>query len=218
MDQNELDYLPNTSLRLFQSDDMFKFNTDTMLLGNFITMKLGLRILDIGCNNGALLLYCSQFKPSQLIGVDIVEQACELAKQNLILNNIENWSIVNCDVKDLMQDQFDVIVSNPPFDDQKASLTRNSDYHNLARFTDELSLDKLIDQVRIRLKDNGHFFMIHRATRINDIIFLLRKNKMSVDKMEFVYHRRETFAQKVLISVVKRANSDCKVYHRNIGD
>lgn len=218
MDQNELDYLPNTSLRLFQSDDMFKFNTDTMLLGNFITMKSGLRVLDIGCNNGALLLYCSQFKPSILVGVDIVAQACELAKQNLKLNNIENWSIVNCDVEDLVQDQFDIIVSNPPFDDQKASLIRNSTYHNFARFTHELSLEKLVEQVRVRLKDNGHFFMIHRATRINDIIFLLRKNKMSVDRMEFVYHRRNSFAQKVLISVVKRANSDCKVYHRNIGD
>lgn len=218
MNQNGLDYLPNTSLHLLQSDDMFKLNTDTMLLGSFITMKSALRVLDIGCNNGALLLYCSQFKPSLLVGVDIVEQACELAKQNLKLNNIENWSIINSDVEELKQDQFDVIVSNPPFDDQNASLIRSSNYHNLARFTDELSLDKLIDQVRIRLKDNGHFFMIHRATRINDIIFLLRKNKMSVDRMEFVYHRRDTFAQKVLISAVKRVNSDCKVYHRNIGD
>ena len=218
MNQNGLDYLPNTSLHLLQSDDMFKLNTDTMLLGNFISMKSDLRVLDIGCNNGALLLYCSQFKPSLLVGVDIVEQACELAKQNLELNNIENWTIINSDVEELKQDQFDVIVSNPAFDDQNASLVRNSTYHNLARFTDELSLDKLIDQVRIRLKDNGHFFMIHRATRINDIIFLLRKNKMSVDRMEFIYHRRATFAQKVLISAVKRVNSDCKVYHRNIGD
>ena len=49
------DYLPDTNIYLKQRKDMFRVNTDTHLLGNFMLVKKNESVLDIGTNNGALL-------------------------------------------------------------------------------------------------------------------------------------------------------------------
>ena len=74
------DYLPNTHIYLQQKEDMFRINTDTHLLGNFMKINKQDRVLDIGCNNGALLLYASQYT-NKLVGIDILPEAIELAKK-----------------------------------------------------------------------------------------------------------------------------------------
>mgnify|MGYP000019521426 FL=1 len=50
---------------------MFRMNSDTALLANFMKIKRNDRVLDIGTNNGALLAVANSFAPSCLIGIDI---------------------------------------------------------------------------------------------------------------------------------------------------
>ena len=42
------DYLPGTQIYLHQRKDMFRMNTDTALLGNFMKVKEDESVLDIG--------------------------------------------------------------------------------------------------------------------------------------------------------------------------
>ena len=52
-----LDYLPNhPEIKLYQDDKMIRINTDTQCLGEFIKVYKEDTVLDIGTNNGALLL------------------------------------------------------------------------------------------------------------------------------------------------------------------
>ena len=67
------DYLPDTNIYLKQRKDMFRVNTDTHLLGNFMLVKKNESVLDIGTNNGALLLYASRYT-DDLSGVDILKE------------------------------------------------------------------------------------------------------------------------------------------------
>ena len=61
-----LDYLPNhEEIKIYQDDEMFCINTDTMVLGEFLDIKKKDIVLDIGTNTGALLLYASKFKPKK---------------------------------------------------------------------------------------------------------------------------------------------------------
>ena len=57
LSQCHLDYLPNTDIYYYQHPDMFHTNTDTALLGEFADIRKKDVVLDIGTNNGALLLY-----------------------------------------------------------------------------------------------------------------------------------------------------------------
>ena len=50
------DYLHGTDIYLHQRKDMFRINTDTALLAQFMDIRKDEIVLDIGTNNGALLL------------------------------------------------------------------------------------------------------------------------------------------------------------------
>ena len=62
------DYLAGSSLYLFQKRGMFRNNTDTAMLGQFMEIRKGETVLDIGTNNGALLLYASLQGAGSCIG------------------------------------------------------------------------------------------------------------------------------------------------------
>ena len=56
MEDYTYDYINGTDIYLYQHKKMFRINTDTALLAQFMKVKKGERVLDIGTNNGALLL------------------------------------------------------------------------------------------------------------------------------------------------------------------
>ena len=54
------DFLPNSDIKLKQRSDMFRINTDTTFLSRFMQVRKHDRILDVGTNNGALILSAAQ--------------------------------------------------------------------------------------------------------------------------------------------------------------
>ena len=109
------DYLPGTQIYLYQHKKMFRTNTDTALLGHFMKVRKKDTVLDIGTNNGALLLYANIHEPKQLIGVDIQHDACELARYNMEYHSIHNVTIVEGDVLTMDLPRVSCVVCNPPY-------------------------------------------------------------------------------------------------------
>ena len=166
------DYLPGTQIYLHQRKDMFRMNTDTALLGNFMKVKEDESVLDIGTNNGALLLYASQYTKGKLIGIDIQQEACELATQNLKDQNIENFEVICSDIADVQVEPVDVIVCNPPYFrvNNNQQLNEN-EYKRIARHECYLTMDVLCHSVNRLLKEKGRFYLVHRSDRIVDFCF-----------------------------------------------
>ncbi len=77
-----LDYFIHEDLKLYQDSEHFRFNTDTKLLAKFVRLKKQERILDIGTNNGALLVYFDQFNIKELVGVEVLEETSKVAQKN----------------------------------------------------------------------------------------------------------------------------------------
>lgn len=207
-----LDYLPNTDIYLYQRKDMFRFNTDTHLLGNFLYIKAGESVLDIGTNNGALLLYASKKTSGKLIGIDIQEEACAVAQKNMEYHQLKNYEILCNDIKLVTLPQVDVIVCNPPyFNDLSIEQMNKNEYLKIARHEQYLSLQDLIQQVDYLLKDKGRFYLIHRASRIVDIIRELNQHQLEIKTMQFIYDENNDEAHGVLIETVKNGGVHCKV-------
>ena len=58
MDNIRYDYLHyHPDYKVAQHKDMYHFNSDTCLLGEFININKNDNVLDVGTNNGALLVY-----------------------------------------------------------------------------------------------------------------------------------------------------------------
>lgn len=85
LDEKELrlDYFLDPSFFVFQHGQHFCFNADSAALAQFIHIRPGQCVLEIGTNNGAILAYLARYAPSFLCGVEILEQPAKLAALNM---------------------------------------------------------------------------------------------------------------------------------------
>lgn len=211
------DYLPGTNIYLHQRKDMFRMNTDTALLGHFMKIKEDEVVLDIGCNNGALLLYASMVSKGKLIGVEIQQEAADLAIANLKAQGIENFEIICDDIKNVSIDPVDVIVCNPPYfrvvNDQQQN---ENEYKKIARHECYLTLDVLCQRVSELLKEKGRFYLVHRSDRIVDICCEMRKNDLEIKTMQMIRDCEKENVHGILIEAVKLGKSHCTVLQEKI--
>lgn len=210
--EESLDYLPNRpDIKLYQDHSMICINTDTMVLGEFLEVYRYDTVLDIGTNNGSLLLYANRWNPKKLIGVDINSRALELAKKNFELNDITNYELINCDAKVLRIDPVDVVVCNPPYFKQTLDSKNSNQDIALAKHDDSLPLDALIKSIVSNLKDNGKLFFVYQSSRIQEVIDAFTKYHLNIKIMQFVYNVNKENSNIVLLKAVKGGKSGMEV-------
>lgn len=202
-----LDYLPNhEEIKIYQDDEMFCINTDTMVLGEFLDIKKKDIVLDIGTNTGALLLYASKFKPKKLIGIDINEKALELAKENMKLNNITNVELIHADGNTFRNnEEVDVVIFNPPYFKTPSSDKGSNKYLALSKHEDNFPLESMIQCVNRNLRNNGTLYFLFQTTRLNEVLKVLNEKKLVVKKMQFVYDENKENSTVVMLKAVKGA-------------
>lgn len=202
-----LDYLPNhEEIKIYQDDEMFCINTDTMVLGEFLDIKKKDIVLDIGTNTGALLLYASKFQPKKLVGIDINGRALELAKENMKLNNITNVELIHTDGNTFKyKEEVDVVIFNPPYFKTPSEDKGNNQYLALAKHEDNFSLESMIQCINRNLRNNGTLYFLFQASRLNEVLKVLSNKKLVVKKIQFVYDENKEYSTVVLIKAVKGA-------------
>lgn len=204
MENLSYDFLADSDIYVYQRKDMFRINTDTSLLAKFMTIKKGECVLDVGTNNGALLLAANRKQPSFMYGIDIQEEAIELARYNMQQQHIENVELICEDFKTASLPKVQVILCNPPyFKIHDGANLNESETLRKARHETYLELSQLCQKVSSLLDEKGRFYLVHRANRIAEIICELRKNRLEIRTLQFVYDEQKEEAITVLIEAVK---------------
>lgn len=207
-----LDYFIDEDLKLYQDPEHFRFNTDTKLLAQFVHLKKQERILDIGTNNGALLVYFDQFNVKELVGVEILEETSKVAQKNADTFIEHPVKIVNQPIQEYSDELFDVIVSNPPYFKVDANKQpEHLNFRHLGRMEENLTLEQLVFHANRLLKSYGRFYMVHRPNRLNEINQVLYKNNFSIRNLQFAYDHRDNKVKSVLIEAIKESNCDMSV-------
>ena len=207
-----LDFLPNhENIKLYQDSEMFRINSDTYALGEFIEVYKEDVVLDVGTNNGALLLYANMFHPKKLMGIDINKEGIELAKKNLELNNITNYELIVGDFLEYKQEEVDVIICNPPYFKSVQDKSNNK-YKALAKHDTTLPLDKLMVSIRRNLKNYGTLFFLYQTSRIDEVILEMEKNHLTIKEMKFVYDINKEYSNVFMIKAIKGLKRGVNVY------
>ena len=95
------------------SKDRFDYGT-RVLLNSVDIDKLSGNVLDLGCGFGVVGIILGTFnKCINIDMVDINERAIDLAKNNLVLNNIKANVFVS-DIYSNIDNKYDFIITNPP--------------------------------------------------------------------------------------------------------
>lgn len=200
-----LDYLPKTNIQLYQDDEMIRINTDTEVLGEFLEVYRNDIVLDMGTNQGALLLYASRFNPKKLIGLEINQRGCDLAKRNMELNNISNYEIINGDIITYTSTPVDVIICNPPYFKTDPHNKGDNKFLAIAKHEGDLTLDKLIASIKRNLKDNGTLYFLFMTPRLDEVLAELNKNNIIPKVLKFVYDTKKKTSNVFLVKAVKNA-------------
>ena len=198
-----LDFLPNyPEIKLYQDKEMICINTDTMVLGEFLEVYRYDTVLDIGTNNGSLLLYANRYSPKKLIGIDINKEALEIAKKNMEINHISNYELIHSDANTYVGEPVDVIVCNPPYFKKTKDSEKSSKNFVLAKHEDSLHLDNLIRTIKKNLKQEGKLFFVYQSSRLQELIEVFNKYKIKIKVMKFVYNINKKNSNVVLIKAI----------------
>ena len=205
------------NIKIIQDEDMFSFSLDSMLLANFIDTTGAKRIIDLGTGNGPIPLFLTLKTKASIIGVEIQEKVASLAKRSVELNHFENQiEIINDDLKEIYKkvgaNSFDIVSSNPPyFPYQCDSMINKNDYLTIARHEVKAKLSDIVEEAKKLLIDGGRFYMVHRVSRLTEVIRVLEDNKFGLKKIQMIYPKVNGEAMMFLVEARKNKPSDLKI-------
>lgn len=168
---------------LFHDRCAMKVGTDGVLLGAWSRGE-GNRILDIGCGCGLLALMMAQRYPkAEVTAVEIDESAVAQAIENVRNSPYANRvSICQADIRFFQSSfKYDTIVCNPPFYTQ--DILPPEQTRRLARNTDALSFEALIQSVSTLLLSDGTFHVVLPFSVMDEFRILCARYNLFVHKV-----------------------------------
>lgn len=210
------------NLKLIQSDKLFKYGTDAVLLSEFANVKKGGEILDFCTGSGIIPLLMSQrFPESSFEALEISEVTASMAKRTMELNSLSEKIKVTCgDVKNAREiykgRQFDLITCNPPYMDIGGGLINPDTDKAAARHEIFCTLEDIISVASVLVRPSGFFAMVHRPRRLTDIMSLMRKYSLEPKRLVLVADTPEREPDLVLIEGQKCGGKYLKTYMKFI--
>ncbi|HLF51904.1 peptide chain release factor N(5)-glutamine methyltransferase [Flavobacterium sp.] len=157
-----------------------------------------LKILDIGTGSGCIAISLAKNLPNaQVYAIDVSEQALATAEKNAKRNNV-NIIFIQKDIlttEDLEQ-QFDIIVSNPPYvrNLEKEEIKKNvlNNEPHLALFVEDndalIFYTKIADLAQKNLSENGQlYFEINQYLGKEMIALLQNLNFKNIELRKDIY-------------------------------
>ena len=209
-------------ISVYQSEELYKFTQDAVLLAKFCNIKHTDNVLELCAGSGIISFYAYSLCPfNHLYLNEIQPEMCKIIEENIKFNNFKRKSkIFNCNLKDLKLSDFnkpvDVAICNPPYQKVNGkSLINEKKEIALARHEIEATLEDIIKKSSELIKDKGRLYMVHLASRSAELVALCHNYKLEVKKMKFIFTNQKE-AYLVLIEAVKNANPGVRILKEEI--
>ncbi len=209
--KNRNDWLPGINREIEQPVGMYHFNSDTALLGQFLDLKHSDHVLDAGCNTGALLLYASCQKPASLAGIDLYQEQIDQTALNLSRYDLTAELQVSR-LQDYAHAPFDALIINPPyFNTANSDLLSDNPYLCAARHERFLTMEELFRHSARLLKDNGRLYLVHRVSRLSELVLMADQYHFHTVRMQIAYESEHGQGKSIAIKFKKAPRSELKI-------
>ena len=158
-------------------------------------------MLEVGTGTGLLaLMYAQQNTSPTIHAIEVEEEACEQAKENIDASPYaERIRVIKGDIKSVaLLKKYDCIISNPPFYENEI---RSADQKkNLARHHLGLTLAQFLKIIETNLSMYGNFYLLLPFKRNEEMKRLVLKRNLSLSRIVFVKQSTKHDYFRVMIS------------------
>lgn len=212
-DNERIDDLERSGLKIIQDPDRFCFGMDAVLLTGFVRLKKGDRVLDMGTGTGIIpILLSAKTEASHYTALEIQKDSADMASRSVRLNNLSDViEVVEGDIKEatgiFSKASFDAVTCNPPYMIGQHGIQNPDEPKAIARHEIKCTLEDIISNAAALLKSGGKFFMVHRPFRLAEIIVTLNKYGLEPKRMQLVYPYVDKEPNMVLIEASRGGKS-----------
>ncbi|WP_238188524.1 tRNA1(Val) (adenine(37)-N6)-methyltransferase [Paenibacillus sp. L3-i20] len=206
----------DTGFKIIQSREVFSFSLDAVLLSRFANIPKYGRIADLCTGNGVIPILLSARTKAQIDAIEIQPRLADMAKRSVLMNGLEGQiQVIEQDLRTypklVENGAYDAITVNPPYMSVKAGEQNENEHYAIARHEIHCTLDQLAQSCKNLLRPGGKLAMVHRPTRLLDIVETLRRWKLEPKRIQFVHSNAKSEANMVLIEATRDGKPDIKL-------
>jgi len=217
------------NIKLIQDPEQFCYGVDAVILADFANSLYPAfkKAADLGTGNGIIPLILShKNSEAHITGVEIQPDAADMAMRSCRLNGLEEKiNFVVADVADiadgklgesikdlaLYEGSMDMVTCNPPYFVKGGAIPSSSKAKFIARHETTAGVEDFIKTAEKLLKRKGHFFMVHRPSRLADIMYYCRKYGLEPKDMRMVVPKPGETPNILLIHCIKGGGRELNV-------
>jgi len=213
----KIEELEAKELKIIQAKDSYRFSVDSILLLNFIRIKNYENIIDLGTGSGIIpLLLSGKGKGLSIYGIEIQKDLADMARRSVELNKLQNSvTIIQEDFRKLKNifknQQFDVVVSNPPYISLGKGKINPSSSKAIARHELKGGLEDIITVSNYLLKDKGRIYLIYKSAKLIRLVITLKKYDIEPKVIKFIHPWPGKNANLVLVEGIKSGKEELKI-------
>lgn len=204
-------------LRLIQKKNGFRFGVDAVLLSDFAKDIRADRMLDMCTGSGIVpVLMWAKTTIPEIFGIEIQEEIFDTAKRTVELNGISDRVFLeNGDIKNGYEiygkRSFGLITCNPPYMPAGAAVKNELTAKVIARHEVMCTLEDVVSSAAMLLKQQGHLVLVHKPTRLADIICLMRKYEIEPKRIRFIHKQKDTEPSLVLVDGAYKGGRELRI-------
>ncbi len=196
--------------------DHHTFGTDAVLLSNFASAKTKDKLVDLGTGCGIIpLLMLREGKLQRAVGVDISDEATQIAVKTVAEQNIENFTVINSNLTDLKgKVEFGchtLVTCNPPYKAPNAGLKNPDRVLEVARHETECTLEDIVNVGAKLLQTGGRLCMCHRPERLAELMALMSEKGVEPKRLRLVCQRKGEEPWLVLVEGRRSGNVGLRI-------
>lgn len=195
--------------RLVQNPQWFCYGVDAVLIADFAKMKKDAKAADLGTGTGIIpLILKHKYDPERVFAVEVQPEVADLARRTVEINGLQECiRVIEGNVKEapglIGKGTLDAVVTNPPYVTQGAGIPGGDPVKNTARQETEGTLEDFVRCAAELLKEKGDFYMIHRPSRLADVVETCRRFRLEPKEMQFIQPREGKAPNIFMIHCVK---------------
>jgi len=204
-------------LKIIQKRSGYRFSVDPLLLIDFVRVRKGEKIVDLGTGSGIIAISLSHRHGSNRVAaLEIDPVMAHMAQRSVELNSLEERvEVLGVDIKEIKKalppESFQVAVTNPPYGSPLTGRVSTHRRKAAARHGVAGDAGDFICAASYLLRLRGRLYIVFPARRLAELFLMLKKNGIEPKRLQMVCPGRGKNAGLLLLEGVKGGGAGMEV-------